>query len=60
VVAPDPFVVISAGRSLFRVKELLALASLLREFSGSAAKGGGVKEILPICKDNCADFGKKG
>ena len=33
VAAPDPFVVVSAGRSLFRVKDLLALASLLRELS---------------------------
>lgn len=43
--APDPFVAISAGRSLFRVKDLLALASLLRELSKSADTGQNVKEI---------------
>ncbi len=47
VAAPDPFVVISAGRSLFRVKELLVLASLLHELSRSADIGQGVKEISP-------------
>ena len=29
VLAPDPFVVISAGRSVFRVQDLLELARLL-------------------------------
>ena len=47
VAAPDPFVVISAGRSLFRVKELLVLASLLRELSRSAATDQSVKEFSP-------------
>ena len=47
VAAPDPFVVVSAGRSLFRVKDLLALASLLRELSKSADTGQSVKEISP-------------
>ena len=39
VAAQDPFVVISAGRSLFRIKELLALASLLRNLSESVDGG---------------------
>lgn len=30
VAAPDPFVVASAGRALFRVEDLLALRELLR------------------------------
>ncbi len=34
VVAPEPFVEVSAGRSLFRIEDLLALAALLRELSG--------------------------
>jgi len=47
VAAPDPFVVLSAGRSLLRVKDLLALASLIRELSKSAGSSQSVKEILP-------------
>jgi Family of unknown function (DUF5372) len=39
---PDPFVVVSAGRSLFHPADLLALVGLVRELSG-----GGVKDILP-------------
>jgi hypothetical protein len=31
VVDPDPFVVMAAGRSLFRVEDLLTLADLLAE-----------------------------
>jgi hypothetical protein len=34
VVPPDPFVMVSAGRSAFRVGDLLALAALCRELSG--------------------------
>ena len=30
VLPPDPFVMVSAGRSLFRVDDLLELAALLR------------------------------
>jgi len=30
---PDPFVVISAGRSLFRIEDLLALSALIKELS---------------------------
>lgn len=44
---PDPFVMISAGRSLFRVEDLLVLVSLLREVSSSGANDQGVKEISP-------------
>ena len=34
LVAPDPFVVVSAGRSQFRPADLLQLAALLRELDG--------------------------
>ena len=50
----DPFVRVAAGRSAFRVSDLLALAALLdglggSECAGKEADGGasGVKEILP-------------
>ena len=50
VVAPDPYVVLSAGRSLFRPRDLVVLAARVRQLlraSGTAAeeeKGiGGVK-----------------
>jgi hypothetical protein len=33
VVGPDPFLVVSAGRSNFRVDDLLALAGLVAELS---------------------------
>ena len=35
--APDPFVKISAGRSAFRVSDLLELADLLIQLSGDAS-----------------------
>ena len=54
VSAEDPFVRVSAGRSAFRVTDLLALASLLDSLDGDGgagreAEGGAetVKEILP-------------
>ena len=34
VIAPEPFVEVSAGRSMFRIGDLLALAALLQELSG--------------------------
>ena len=34
VVAPDPFVVLSAGRSHFRVVDLLRLADLVEQLKG--------------------------
>ena len=50
----DPFVRVSAGRSPFRVSDLLALAALLESLDGDActvreSDGGAetVKEILP-------------
>lgn len=43
--APDPFVALSAGRSLFRVKDLLALASLVSELLKPADTDKSVKEI---------------
>jgi len=45
VAAPDPFVALSAGRSLFRVKDLLALASLVSELLKPADTDKSVKEI---------------
>ncbi len=33
VVPPEPFVELSAGRSLFRIEDLLALAALVRELT---------------------------
>ena len=52
--AVDPFVRVAAGRSPFRVSDLLALAALLDGLGGDdGAEGevgggaGGVKEILP-------------
>ncbi len=54
VVAPDPFVAVAAGRSYFRMEDLLALSALLRSLqavhkrgdSGSGS-GPGVKGIMP-------------
>jgi hypothetical protein len=34
VEAPDPYVAISAGRSLFRTEDLLALSTLIEDLSG--------------------------
>ncbi len=52
--AVDPFVRVAAGRSAFRVSDLLALAALLDSLDGDGRAGretGGraktVKEILP-------------
>ena len=52
--AADPFVRVAAGRSAFRVSDLLALATLIgdldEEDSGEGVAGGkpgSVKEILP-------------
>ena len=54
VSAEDPFVRVAAGRSAFRVPDLLALASLLDSLDGDGGAGGEaeggaetVKEILP-------------
>jgi len=38
VFSPDPFVVISAGRSAFRVQDLLDLAQLLARLSEGASE----------------------
>ena len=43
VAEADPFVTVAAGRSAFRVADLLALADLLQGGGGP----GDVKEILP-------------
>ena len=54
VAAEDPFVRVAAGRSAFRVSDLLVLAALLDSLDGDGRAGretdGGaesVKEILP-------------
>lgn len=38
VIDPDPFVVMAAGRSLFRVEDLLSLGSLLAEMDEGRCK----------------------
>lgn len=45
--AADPFVVLSAGRSLFRIEDLLTLASLVRKLSIPEAecKGDSVDDV---------------
>ncbi len=52
--AVDPFARVAAGRSAFRVSDLLALAALLDSLDGDGGAGregddgaGTVKEILP-------------
>ena len=54
VAAADPFARVAAGRSAFRVSDLLALGSLLAGLDGDGGVGresdgraGTVKEILP-------------
>lgn len=54
VATPDPFVVVAAGRALFRTEDLLALVALLRDLHGVSRDGAekqsstpGVKEITP-------------
>jgi hypothetical protein len=42
VVGPDPFVVVAAGRALFRVDDLLRLIELLRQLRETT-----VREIMP-------------
>ena len=46
VVAPDPFVALSAGRSFFRIEELVRLVALVRKGEGG-------------CKEDFADNVKK-
>ncbi len=38
VEGPDPFLVVSAGRSSFRVEDLLALVALVAEMNGRSCK----------------------
>ena len=51
--APDPFIALSAGRSFFRLEDLLRLADLIHRLGGSAGAPVApssplpVKEILP-------------
>ena len=46
--AVDPFARVAAGRSAFRVVDLLALARLLDSLDGDDGSADGVKEILPL------------
>ncbi len=54
----DPFVVVAAGRALFRPADLLALAVLVRDLRGGQDSGRagtvGVKGISPGCKGDDA------
>lgn len=43
-VGEDPFVVLAAGRSPFRIEDLLALADLIDRMDG---RGGGAQEMTP-------------
>ena len=43
----DPFVVLAAGRSAFRVEDLVALADLVDELHRGADEAAGVKLISP-------------
>ena len=45
---PDPFVAVSAGRSLFRVEDLLELAALIERLRPT--------EAAPTCKANYAVY----
>ena len=52
VAVPDPFVILSAGRSLFRIEDLLALVTLVgklstREETCKEVSAEGVKELTP-------------
>ena len=48
---PDPFVVVGAGRALFRIQDLLRLVTLVQAVKAAAATEGigeqGVKGIMP-------------
>jgi hypothetical protein len=44
VAMQDPFVVVAAGRSLFRLEDLIALCALVRDLGGQEAKGRGERE----------------
>ena len=50
-VLPDPFVVVGAGRALFRIQDLLRLVTLVQAVQQADAKEGGdeqcVKGIMP-------------
>jgi Family of unknown function (DUF5372) len=54
VAPPDPFVVVAAGRGLFRVSDLVALVDLL-DGLGSAPRRRGVKKITPKRKGHYAE-----
>jgi hypothetical protein len=51
--SPDPFLILSAGRSFFRIEDLLALVALVEGFSAApkACKddsAGSVREYTPV------------
>jgi hypothetical protein len=43
----DPFVALAAGRSAFRLEDLLELAELVERRRRAGGSGEGVKEIMP-------------
>jgi hypothetical protein len=47
VVEPDPFVVIAAGRSAFRVEDLLAVADLVGTLRPPSSRRRSVKRTMP-------------
>jgi hypothetical protein len=49
IASPDPFVTVSAGRSLFRIPDLLAVVELIRRLAVCASR----------CKGDSAAFGKE-
>jgi hypothetical protein len=46
VVVEDAFVAVSAGRSMFRVTELIELARLIEDLKGLKQRGRTVKEMV--------------
>jgi hypothetical protein len=47
VVEPDPFVVIAAGRSAFRVEDLLAVADLVETLRPPSGRRRSVRRTMP-------------
>ena len=48
VVEPDPFVVIAAGRSAFRVEDLLAVADLVETLRLPSGRRRSVRRTMPV------------
>lgn len=56
--AVDPYVRVSAGRSLFRTEDLVALVSLIRQLStrGAECKGESAASVNQNTPDACQDI----